>query len=42
MLDHEREQIITLLVIWTNWNESAFRKMTDAELQREYNRRIAE
>ncbi|WP_255452446.1 hypothetical protein GGGNBK_18990 [Sporosarcina sp. ANT_H38] len=42
MLDHEREQIITLLIVWTGWNESAFRAMDDVKLLAEYHRRLAE
>lgn len=40
--DYEREQIICLLVIWTGYAESAFEKMDDAELMKEYRRRLGE
>ena len=39
---HERDQIITLLVIWTGYAESAYDKMDDAELMKEYKRRLGE
>lgn len=36
--DHERDQIIGMLAIWTPYPESMFEKMTDAELLKEYER----
>lgn len=42
MHPQEREQIITLLIVWTGYAETAFTKLTDKELMAEYRRRLGE
>lgn len=34
----DREEMISLLVLWTGWKVTAFEKLTDRELVRMYDR----
>lgn len=38
MTDHEREEIISWLIMWTGWSRKAFDKMSNLELLKEYDR----
>lgn len=40
MTTTERAELIALLVLRTGFRETAFDRLTDAELQREYERRM--
>lgn len=38
MTEKERDEVIGFLVLWTNWNETAFVKLSDEELMKMYER----
>ena len=42
MTEQEREQMIAQLVWSKGWNEEAFRKMDDRDLQKEWERQYGE
>lgn len=42
MPTEQREQLISLLIIWTGWNESVFENMTDREVAEHYDRYVGE
>lgn len=42
MPTEQREQLISLLIIWTGWNESVFENMTDREVAEHYDRYVGD